>query len=78
MPTVVKRAYLAAWDHSYSFVCVYLSCTTLTADHQGLIRWLQLTPNIPVGFLCHNEDMWLQLLLNDINSYRQDPGGFTD
>lgn len=48
--------------------CAYLSCTTLTTDHQRLVHWLQLTTNIPVGFLGHNEDMWLQLLFKDINS----------
>lgn len=41
----------------------YLSCPALTTDHQRLVHWLQLTPHIPVGFLCHNEDMWFGLLV---------------
>lgn len=41
---------------------VYLSSTTLTTDHQGLVHRLQLAPNIPVGFFCHNKDMRLELL----------------
>lgn len=44
------------------YVLVYLSCTALTADHQGLVHWLQLALNIPVGFLRHNKDMWFELL----------------
>lgn len=49
----------------YSFiikVLVYLSCTALAANHQRLVDWLQMAPNIPVGFLCHNKDMWFELL----------------
>lgn len=44
------------------YVMVYLSCTTLTADHQGLVHWLQLALDVPVGFFRHDKDMWLELL----------------
>lgn len=45
---------------------VYLSCTALTADHQGLVHWLHLALNIPVGFFRHDKDMWFELLLAKI------------
>lgn len=46
---------------------IHLSCTALTADHQGLVHWLQLALNIPVGFFRHNKDMRLELLLTKIH-----------
>lgn len=53
---------------------VYLSSTTLTTDHQGLVDWLQVTTNIPVGFLSHDEDMGLELLLKDKQAIGRIPG----
>lgn len=47
------------WTHC---MLIYLSCTALTADHQGLVHGLQLALNIPVGLLCHDKDMWFELL----------------
>jgi len=44
-------------------VPVYLSCAALPTDHQGLVHWLQLALDIPVGSFCHNKDMWFELLL---------------
>lgn len=41
---------------------VYLSSTALTTDHQGLVHRLQLVPNVPVCFFCHDKDMRLELL----------------
>lgn len=41
----------------------YLSCTAFTADHQRLVHRLQPALQIPVGLLCHNKDMWFELLL---------------
>lgn len=45
------------------YALVYLSSTALTTDHQGLVHWLELTLNVPVGFFCHNKDMRFELLL---------------
>lgn len=46
---------------------IYLPRSTLTTDHQRLVDWMQLTTNVPVGFLGHNEDVWLELLFQDKN-----------
>lgn len=50
----------------------YLPSSTLPTDHQGLVGWVQLTTNVPVGFLSHNEDVWLELLFKDT------PGNWKD
>lgn len=52
----------------------YLPSTALTADHQGLVGWLQVTTNIPVGFLSHHEDVRLELLLKDEQAIGRIPG----
>lgn len=44
---------------------VYLSGTTLAADHQGLVDWLQLAMNIPISVLSHNEDMRFEVLCTE-------------
>lgn len=51
----------------------YLPSATLTTDHQGLVGWMQLTTNVPVGLLSHNKDVWLELLFKDKTGGWKDP-----
>lgn len=41
---------------------IYLSCATLTTDHQGLIHWLHLALHIPVGLFRHYKNMGFEFL----------------
>lgn len=40
----------------------YLSSTTLSADNDGLVDWLNQALDIPVGLFTHSEDVGLQFL----------------
>lgn len=40
----------------------YLSSSTLSTDHDGLVDWLNQALDIPVGLLTHCEDVGFQFL----------------